>query len=652
MKTQYTEERRTFAAPIDAPTPTFRHPKFGDPDKAWEYQSMQGDIYGYICRWDRDGKKYILPLTWDGKSWGWGAFSKPRPLLNLQILAASPDAQIVLVEGEKAADAAARLFPQKIAMTWPGGAQAIKYVDWEPLKGRSVVLWPDADEPGIKAMQAVGDILTQLGCSAINILDVSDHSDGWDAADFQGTTQQAFAWAKSRAKKFVPSVQPVAPKTRFEDKLPATEYFEPATVTNLAVERKKREAKPKQIHPQRTSWEDLGLILTENGVPVTSLDNCIRVLERHEAVAGKLWVDVFLQRMLHLWNAAQPAEWRDVTSISFAAWLQREICIPRVSSKMAYEAAVCVAERNTRNELTDWLDTLLWDGTPRIETMLPIGFGTDSDDYHGAIGRNWLISMVARAFAPGCQADYAPVLEGGQGVGKSTALRILGGKYCASIHESIVSKDFQQAIQGKWLIEIAEMHSFSRAEVQKIKAVITERDDRYRGSYERLTCDHPRQCILAGTTNQEDWQNDPTGARRFWPFKCGRIDLEWLRTHRDQLFAEAVTRYRAGESWWAIPEDRAAQEQADRQPHDAWEPPISAWLVGRSHCRMGEVLEGLGIEIAKQSLADQQRAGRALRKLGWELRNRKIDGKQAKVWVHHESHIPSQTGSLFDDDYS
>ena len=139
-----------------------------------------------------------------------------------------------------------------------------------------------------------------------------------------------------------------------------------------------------------------------------------------------------------------------------------------------------------------------------------------------------------------------PVLEGSQGTFKSTGLPILGGKWFAEVHQSIDSKDFYLALSGKLLLEISEMHSFSKAEVERLKGVMSCQVDRYRAPYERRAADHPRRCVFAGTTNRDDWNRDETGARRFWPVVCGHIDLDWLTGHRDQLLAEAVYKFKKG----------------------------------------------------------------------------------------------------------
>ena len=133
--------------------------------------------------------------------------------------------------------------------------------------------------------------------------------------------------------------------------------------------------------------------------------------------------------------------------------------------------------------------------------------------------------MKAREFSTGCQVDNMVVLEGVQGIGKSRALRALGGKWYSSASESVMYKDFYLILTGSLIMEIAELDSFKKAEVTRIKQVISSPHDYYRVPYGRDAQVYPRMCVFVGTTNEREYLKDTTGARRFWPIKC---DMSFL----------------------------------------------------------------------------------------------------------------------------
>lgn len=190
--------------PDNATIPSMSHAKWGDPSSVWTYREKDGRVIGYIARYDPPGeRKQIVPWTWDDekKCWRAMAFCSPRPLYGLDRLAAMSGVPGLIVEGEKAADAAAKIVGDHFAVvTWPGGAKAVGKVDWSPLHFRAINIWPDADKPGV---EAASDIAAALAGNvpSIHILDVSGQDDGWDAADAlaDGWTWDEFsAWSAPR----------------------------------------------------------------------------------------------------------------------------------------------------------------------------------------------------------------------------------------------------------------------------------------------------------------------------------------------------------------------------------------------------------------------------------------------------------------------
>lgn len=676
--------RALLPAPADAPPM--------DPAKVWnakrdkwthitptrrdEYRDAAGQLLGYVLRADIEGRKWTPTVTYaehaDGRrAWALVPFPVLRPLQGLDALARRPQAPVLVVSGEKCRDVATRTLPGFVVVTWPGGDDGVDKANWEPLQTRtSVTLWPDADQSGVRAMERIA---TRLHGPQVRFLDVSGleqaYGKGADIADLVAAgldTGQVVAWARDRVRPYsappaetppeggaepgkparvstgndggnrapvggtARSTPPANPKPAISDAPSATPGIAPAKTGEIV------DLPPtSKAYNTLTNWATLGLELSDKGVPHPNLDNAAALLERHPDTQGRFWFDEFLQRVLSTWNIEHaPKEWSDADDVRLALWMQRRVKIGRMSVGTARDAVTAIALAHKRNECREWLESLTWDGTDRLAAMISAGFGAESNEYTAAVGRCWMVSMVARALNPGCKVDTMPVFEGDQGRGKSTALQALvGARWFAEAAESPTNKDFFQALQGKLLVEIGEMDAFSKAEVHTIKRVISCQVDRYRAPYGRRSEDHPRQGVFAGTTNKDDWNRDETGARRFWPVACTTLDLAWLATHREQLFAEAVARYQAGESWWDVPEADAKREQEARRDADEWERIVDSWLVGRWETTTGDVLSGaLKIEADKWDRSLQLRAARCLKVLGWKRTTARRGNTIVKVW--------------------
>jgi predicted P-loop ATPase len=270
-----------------------------------------------------------------------------------------------------------------------------------------------------------------------------------------------------------------------------------------------------------------------------------------------------------------------------ADWLQHHEI--DVSIEIAGRAVEAVAYDRRFHPVREYLIGLKWDGECRIDTWLEKYCGakpveaspTRGTPYLAAVGAKWLISAVARVMKPGCKADCALVLEGAQGLRKSSTLKVLGGEWFTDQLEQMRSKDASLQTHGVWIIEIAELASMTKSEVEDVKAFMSRPAERYRPPYAGRLVNIPRQCIFGGTVNVDTWNRDETGARRFWPVTCGVIRLNDLERDRDQLWAEARFRFDEGSLGGSMPTRlsvRPSWSRAARYREDPWHERVRNFL--------------------------------------------------------------------------
>jgi len=643
-KASKAEEPTVGMPPADAPPPDFKHYKHGPAVAHWTYRDANGHLIGYISRHQpKDGsRKQIIPWGWDTQRGKWRnlSFAKPRPLYGLDLLAASPDAPVLLVEGEKAADAARQIVGTRyVVVTWPGGAKALRQADWTPLHGRRLLLWPDADrhsyptghakagqeipyteQPGHLAMVEIAGLLSPH-CPEVKIIDVQGvEADGWDAADAlaEGWGWKALLeWAKPRARECGATPEPEPEPDPKDDGEPAADEG--------------------RDRGRVTTWLNLGLALNSNGAPYANLHNVKRLMLSHPNLKDLVWYDEFAGRVMIERSGEHPREWKDEDARDVCDFIQgKAVAIDRMTVGTVHDGVDTAARTRKRNPPRDWMNSLKWDGDPRLASLTVQGFGADESEYSMRVGECWMISMVARVMHPGCKVDTMPIFEGEQGAKKSQALEVLGGDWYINTDAPIGSREFLMNTARYFLVELGELSSSSRADVERVKSALSTRFDVYRSPYDRLPKEHRRKFVCAGTTNRDDWNLDDTGARRFWPIRCSQVDLDWIRENRDQLFAEAVARYKAGEPWWTVPKDEADRQQQARRQQDPWEEPIAEWLDTLMFYGVTtkEIFESaLKIEYARQDLKSSRRVGIVMRSLGWKAQAIQRGGRVVKGWV-------------------
>lgn len=319
-------------------------------------------------------------------------------------------------------------------------------------------------------------------------------------------------------------------------------------------------------------------------------------------------------------------------------------------AKHTRDAVELIALENAFDPVRSYLGNLQWDGVSRLDTWLRDYLGAPGDPLTSAIGRAVLLGAVRRVRQPGCKFDGVMILEGVQGGGKSSALKILAGGeewFSDEVATDVPYKEQQELLQGKWIVELPELVGLSETKVGRLKQFISKTHDRGRPAFARSVVDLPRRCILIGTTNNAQYLRDTTGNRRFWPVVVGSIDLEALQRDRDQLWAEAAAAEKSipVEATITLPKElwaEAAKRTALRMASDPWEDILSAGLlriatkVGGEFRVMTPEIFGqlLGMDMRLSTKRDTARLADCMNVLGWcGPKNVRIDGAQGKGYV-------------------
>lgn len=428
----------------------------------------------------------------------------------------------------------------------------------------------------------------------------------------------------------------------------------------VAAQRVEEQAEPEVDHAQametrRELMETLAR--DEKGKIVKSVSNLYRVLQGEPLLQGCIVYNAFARcvcslRELPAAQGLHSAEtffrgrpWRDVDDTRLKVWLQDTYGAGWAIEDIT-KAVALVGDTRHWHPIRERLEAIEWHGEQLLDRWLIDYLGADDTAYTRAVSRKWLVSAVARVYEPGCKAECMLVLEGEQGIGKSTAIKVMAldaAWYSDAELQLDDPAQSAQALHGKLLVEVPELASLSKAQVETIKAYLSRQVDHYRAPYERRPESIPRQSIFAGTTNDTEYLKDHTGNRRFWPVRCcpasGRADTTGLQAIAEQLWAEARHAYQMGETWWLDDSDYDAAEeakaaQASRIEQDPWADLLRAELLsqGLTYYLTEDVAACLGIDPSKLDPRVGKRFGAVLTTLG--LVKRKITHKGQRRYAY------------------
>jgi predicted P-loop ATPase len=602
------------------------------------YIYKQADGTPYL-RVRRTADKRFWQQSWNGHEWVNGAPKGLKIPYRLPELLAAEHEDIFIVEGEKDVD---NLIKRGFtATTNSGGAKKWSSDLNHYFKGKNVYLLPDNDDVGSEHMRMVAAQLLRVA-RTVHLVELPGLPPKGDVSDWftAGGTVDKLADLARQANPIYAHAFGAG-----------SAQVENSTESTRAGAQEADEANP--------TWR-FNLICTKWGNPRPLLANAIMVLRNADSWKGVLAFDEFAYRTMLV--AAPPWEqhgeaaefrrraWTEQDDIAATEWLQNVERVT-VTPNVTAPAVELVARDRAYHPVRDYVRSCKWDETHRLGIMLSAYFGAEQSAYTEAIGRMMMISAIARIFDPGCQVDTMLILEGEQGLMKSTAIKTLFSPWFTDEIEQLGTKDASMQVAGVWGIEIGELDAMTRTEVSKIKAFITRRVDRFRPPYGRRVIERQRECIFVGTTNTNDYLKDPTGARRFLPATVTKIDLESLQRDRDQLWAEARVLYEQGAPWWFTEEhvDAAAtakHEQEARYQEDAWEQPISDYLESRLHrppdnpayrVTIGRIFTD-ALAIEDKSRWDQKAkntVARCLKRLGWKK-------KQVRVTITVQREVASK----------
>ncbi|AZO24788.1 hypothetical protein EJ070_31725 [Mesorhizobium sp. M1E.F.Ca.ET.045.02.1.1] len=331
-------------------------------------------------------------------------------------------------------------------------------------------------------------------------------------------------------------------------------------------------------------------------------------------------------------HSSYPRQWTELDTIHCQLSVQALFVKP--GKDTVHDAVAIIANKHKRHQVRDYLNGLAWDRIERLPHLATAYFGAPDSDYARIVGTKFMLGAVARIMSPGSKMDNVVILEGKQGTGKSSAIAMLAGpQWFTDELPDLHTKDAAIQLRGKWIIEVGELSALKRSDVETIKKFMARSTDTYRAPYERTTEDHPRQCVFVATTNDENYLKDQTGNRRFWPLACGTINVDAIRRDRDQLWAEAVARLRAGERWWLEGDETRLAEaaQEDRREIDAWEARIAEHVAVMAGLptTIENVCAILGIDFERQNSAVTRRIAQCLMRAGYA---RKRSSGRGRPW--------------------
>ena len=381
-----------------------------------------------------------------------------------------------------------------------------------------------------------------------------------------------------------------------------------------------------------------GVRRTRNGTIEARISNIVSVLGLADICGSHLSLDQFQDAIM---IAGRDEQWRPLTDsdyVSLRIWLETVGNCDPISHEMIRHAVALVAEQHKMDSAQIWLKSLTWDGVPRIECFCPQYLGTFDTEYERAVGLYLWTALAARIADPGCQADMVPVLIGRQGVGKSTTVQSLVPSPDQYVELRLDEPDdvIARKLRGVLVAELAEMRGLRAADVDRVKAFITRRHERWVPKFKEFATNYARRSLIIGTTNDEEFLPPDTEHRRWLPLHVDIVNTDLIKRDREQLWAEGYACWQRHGIHWRGADTLAAPARQLAAMEDNWAEQIAQWLHDNpaDHYRMADIMtNAIGLDHRAATRAHELRVARALHGLGYARRATRVRGRVTKVWM-------------------
>ena len=584
-----------FPVPADAPAPDFQHHDYGKPTATWTYRDRQGRVLLHVCRFEPPGeRKQIIPRSWcthPGKNprWTWRGITgnKKRPLYRLDVLGADPERDAVVVEGEKAADAAQRLFGDAaICTTWLGGTATAEHANVNALAGRRVTLWPDFDmqrekltqaeadagvdpeskpylplhkQPGVVAMMHLAEALKGVAASVemVGYTVGAEFPGGWDLAD-----AEAEGWTTERVMQYL-GTHAADPRTIATGGMPGT-------IQQQLEDAPKTEQPPKLKAPDAANEPRAHVGLTESvnryGFPDQGdKGSLLDTSENFAYMLGEYGITV-------RYNVISKGVEVTIPGLEFSQDNRFRAQVATIGSLCARnrlprgtvgEYITLLADANPYNPAAEWIDSKPWDGRDHISALVDTLDAEDRDLAHTLV-RRWMIGAAGCVYEPaGMSMQGVLVLQGEQYSGKTEWFWSLTRKNKHLAREGVTlnphDRDSVMGAISYWLCELGELDAtFRKADVAALKQFFTKDKDELFQRYAHAASTFPRRTAFFASVNPKHFLYDETGNRRYWTIRHGKNMRGVHDVDMQQAWSQAKRLWASGE------QHRLTREELDR----------------------------------------------------------------------------------------